>query len=525
MHASFLTSLKYFVVSAVFLVMIAAGFDRIVIPSMEDQGKIVAAGWRQDNLEYTLLGYGRNRADENNWVWRSLGWPVNESKGSKKRILVLGDSFVWGIGLSNLNDTWWRQLGKELKRRGFEEVEVIGAGLPCKSTREQLEQARKLIPKYKPDLIIWGYVTNDPEERDPETGQNVVKALYELPPDKPFVTLRRNLEEIAPNLSAIMLAIRDKNRTEKLSGRIGQYQYYDWELRLLEGENFKRYRQTVAELGELVRKTGVPSFMITLPVCGPAHFHPWEYEHSKEMDYLIADIRRYYDERYGPVRKLYRENGIDFLDILDDYLKVLSNDERMSSIDSPLKLGANPADGHPGPMLTHFYAVKAADYLESKYRNSLGKKAPPEKARVKTPKVNDWVPVQMWLHKKGENLLAFAWPAEEKALLYMPIRRNHVQLSLEEAVPVKSIRLFGSGLREANIYLTSEAKDAHFDTREIHELGSRRGSDITWTLPDEEWASLVSTIRVTGEVRVDHQLYIELVNDATALSAGSARRM
>ncbi len=63
-----------------------------------------------------------------------------------------------------MNDIWWRQLAREVDRRGYKDVEIIAAGMQGINTRIELDVAKKVIPKFKPDLVIWGYIPNDADE-------------------------------------------------------------------------------------------------------------------------------------------------------------------------------------------------------------------------------------------------------------------------------------------------------------------------------------------------------------------------
>ena len=98
-------------------------------------------------------------------VWTSAGIPYPKEKGMGKRILVIGDSFVWGDGYANANDIWWRQLDRELKRRGYWQVEVVAAGASGASTLDQLWWLRndQHLKALAPDAIIIGYASNDPD--------------------------------------------------------------------------------------------------------------------------------------------------------------------------------------------------------------------------------------------------------------------------------------------------------------------------------------------------------------------------
>lgn len=66
----------------------------------------------------------------------------------KKRVLVLGDSFVWGLGVG-LDQTFSKRLEALLT-----DTEVINAGVPGYSTDQELLWLERQGTKYKPDLVI-----------------------------------------------------------------------------------------------------------------------------------------------------------------------------------------------------------------------------------------------------------------------------------------------------------------------------------------------------------------------------------
>jgi len=454
------------------ILLIIAGLillDRKIIPSMEDRWKVSAFGWERENKKINHNNGIRNRADETNWVWRSNGHPVQEQKSAATRILVMGDSFVWGSGTANMNDTWWRMLAREVRRRGYGQVEVIAAGLGGMNTRQQLEQARVLVPRYKPDLIIWGYVANDADEGH----VSQIRMLLQIDHlEKGFVLLDRYMGPVLPNVDVVLQELRQRKRETSLSGPDLGYEYADWELKLLEGGNFRRYKRTVADLGRFQAETGLPAFVMSLPT--------WP-------------SRAYFEPRFGPVKPLFDAAGVPFYDILSAF--VAAHPDEKANQENILRWGITPANGHPGPLSAHFYAVQAADILESHYRDSLGQKSPnPKPAPVR---FNDWMPTSMKV--RGEKAMHFTYPADERDLMYMPLRRPFVQFNLESPASLREIRLSGPTLTKASVWITTEDPSLHYDPGVIHALGEREGSSLTWSL--EGLAGAVNTIRISASFK------------------------
>lgn len=78
-----------------------------------------------------------------------------EKQQDKKRILVLGDSFVWGYGV-NAEETLTRRLEAELAG-----AEVINAGVTAYGTTQELLWLEREGVKYHPDLVVLVLYKND----------------------------------------------------------------------------------------------------------------------------------------------------------------------------------------------------------------------------------------------------------------------------------------------------------------------------------------------------------------------------
>ncbi len=492
----------YFVYSIVGVFFLCYLLDQYVLTSLEDAGKICSASWRQDNAMLLEQMKQRNLSTEEQPIWRSKGFPVSLQSPKSKRILVMGDSFVWGSGYSNLNTLWWRQLQRELQRRGYNDVEVIAAGQPGAPTRKELNWAKKLVPMYKPDLVIWGYVTNDPEEGDTKNGLSYVKNVHCPPDDFPVRTVTF-VSSLFPNLGDELFNVLRKGiRTKKLSGDLYGYDFADWELKLLEGKNWQVYNDTVKDLGEYVTHLSVPSFAMTLPSC------VFIGNTSKGLD-QISFIRNYYDVRYKPVRELWEKDKIKWCSSLDAFLKAARQDKRIESPDPPLWLGINPANGHPGPLATHCHAVEAANILEADYPSVLGKRTMPVDI-VAEPVINDWLPCSISLQQSVSKVF-FVYPTNDAEMLTMPIRKPFVQLNLANPVSISQLSLTGANLKSADIYISSDDPDKHFDDGSLLELGEKKGGFEKWNPTLSPRTAMVDTIRICAKFNgSDHRVLLDL---------------
>lgn len=475
----------YFGCSVLIVLLLLACVDRFVIPELQRKGELPSPAWKDHNERVFKFLTQRNCATGENPVWRSGSHPVSEDANGKKRILVMGDSFVWGDGLSNMNDIWWQQLQSELQSRGYNDVEIIAAGKCGASTRMELDWAKKLFPIYKPDMVIFGYVTNDPDEGSDEAGDGIVKQMKKGPEDSAFADSFGLFEDVFPDLAFQLKGLRGRKLSEQVSGPEG-YFYSDWELKILEGENFKAYTKTVENLADFAKTAAVPCFMFTLPL-------PQE------------SVR----ERFAPVEKLYKEKGVAFVNNLDPMLDWYKKDRNLSS-QGMLKMRVSPVNGHPAVAATHFYAVQAADYLEKNFPDKLGPKT--EVKAAQGVAVNDWAPPVLGVTNPKQNIFAMYYPSEENLFLLMPLERPYVQLNLAQPKALKEIHIIGKNLQGASLAVRCGQTSNMPNTATIKDLGSKKGNGCIFKLPADANTGLVDEILVTADINgADKQVLVECV--------------
>ncbi len=480
-------SIAYFLVSA--LVIAAAAFlvDRVLLPGLEDRGSLAGNDWSKDNQTIYEFLKQRNLANEDDPVWRSSTFPVSKEHPGKKRILVMGDSYVYGDGCSNLNDIWWRQLQFELERRGYNNVEVIGAGLCGASTHRQLDWARKLLPEYKPDMIVWGYVNNDPEEGSNQSGQGIVKQI-KLPEDKSFDNFWSQTSKIFPNFTQQLSALRAQKLTHKYSGEKYGYEYGVWVDKILQGQNFEEYKNTIKNLADFVKESKTPSSMVSL--CMP--FEP--------------------ASRLASVKALFSAAGLDFHTLTEAMQPWYARLITRRLVQGPFALAVNPANGHPNVTANHFYAVSTADILEKSYPQVLGEKSEPLKESDAKIKVNDFVPPIIAASNPKPNIFAMYYPVHDNEFLHMPIRRPFVQLDLERPSAIKEVHIAGNNLKGCSLALRARDPSISDQVVEIHDLGSKKGGGCTFKLKGERWNAGVDEILVTANIEgPDRLVLVELV--------------
>jgi hypothetical protein len=107
-------AIKYFVVAVCCVVALVAIVEwRLAV--LAGEGRVTSDPWQREDARIGRMNAAKVKASPENPFWRSAGISPALTKASgKSRILVIGDSFVWGDGYVNANDIWWRQLEREL---------------------------------------------------------------------------------------------------------------------------------------------------------------------------------------------------------------------------------------------------------------------------------------------------------------------------------------------------------------------------------------------------------------------------
>ena len=242
------------------------------------------------------------------------------------RIVVLGDSYVWGDGVE-LEDIWSHVLESSLTAQYGDAVEVVSWGGKGWSTEQQLEFLESEGRDFDMDMVIIGFVTNDPDVR------GFTPALRGLPAWDKVV---RRLCPLFKN-SVRFLCLRVNHLLYSLP-YFRHWGYRNWEDGLYTAENLRPYEWILQRLQVALTRRGAAFFFVTLPSA---------YDPSLTT-------------KYERVFALLRRNGIPYLDLLPEVQRQFGDysPERVRR-----ELWASPVNGHPGPRLSHLYAEQVLNCL------------------------------------------------------------------------------------------------------------------------------------------------------------------
>jgi HEAT repeat protein len=245
-----------------------------------------------------------------------------KKKNGIKRIAVLGDSFIWGYGLP-YEQIWSHKLEKMILDK-YKNIELMSWGLSAWSTLDEMSFLEKHGIKYDIDMLIVGFVTNDPDIGD-------VKM-------KPYKwqgnILIKTLKILFPDAISFIASYTNRFLTEHF---YADHQYDNWEKALYTDENLLNYLEILQDFSRFCNSKNIDLlFVLTAP---------------ESNDIII--------EKFNKIIPLLEQAHIKYLNLLPSLQKHLGHIPTR-------KLWANPANGHPGDFSTSVIAKEVYNYLETK---------------------------------------------------------------------------------------------------------------------------------------------------------------
>lgn len=289
-----------------------------------DRASSDVAVWRQENAYLEQENWDRLSAPTDAEVLPARDIP--ELPGSI-RVLVLGDSFVWGTGVLDPDMRWWVELQNELDARTSPGTFTVRAvGTPGASTMSQSAWLRSgVLNSVDPAVVVVPYVANDsvPHPADFEPGglcHGVCPALLNHVPEFIDCFQRERSEAVCRDL------LRESYPDAVVFSEVVD--------RPLDGPYSAAFGAAIRSIAEVT--SGRVLLWMPTPV-DPA-------------DWANAQL----------VESVFAQAGF-----------TLVSPERTVGLLRPLPSGSeadpdrhlNPDDAHPGPVLTRAYATDMADAI------------------------------------------------------------------------------------------------------------------------------------------------------------------
>lgn len=237
------------------------------------------------------------------------------------RIAILGDSFVWGGGVPY--DVIWSHKFEKIISGRFQNIEVLSWGISGWSTLDELNFLKTHGKDYEIDLLIVDFTTNDPDLGTyPQQYLNFGKSLWFAPVKKFFPLSSQFIRSYVNN-------IYERYLTK-------DFGYFNWENKLYEKENLKNYAKVLSDFSVICRELNID----LLFVLTPNNYH------------------EVFKEKFEKITPLLTEARIQYLDLYPAVYQKLHNIPHRH-------LWANPADAHPGDLVTEIYKNEVFNFLDS----------------------------------------------------------------------------------------------------------------------------------------------------------------
>lgn len=224
------------------------------------------------------------------------------------RVAVTGDSFIWGDGLP-WPKVWSHKLESKINAR-YNHVETLSWGKNGWSTLDEYNFFVTNGYRYHPDLLLFGFVHNDPDMGD-------YKHMNPL-----WYSRLGFMYKIFPRLTGTVLDY------------LYNGSYARWMKKLYSEKNLKKYASLLSDIKALEKKHRLKvAFVLT-----PNSIHDDNKVLFPQIDSLLKDA------------------DITCINLLPQMQTTFADTP-------PDSLKANPANSHPGDLLTEFYADEVLKYI------------------------------------------------------------------------------------------------------------------------------------------------------------------
>lgn len=278
---------------------------RIYVGPAQEAGPEIMR-WQQLNDSLNLA----NKAYAEGHPFKFTDRPRSVEKDSGIfRIAVLGDSFIWGDGLP-YDSAWSHKLEQRILAQ-YDNIEVMHWGRNGWQTKQQVEFYTTEGYKFKPDLLILGFVDNDPDMGRFEHMHYDFRNNYWL------------FYKIWPSLA------------EKVLSKAYSHSYNKWLKRLYGDENLQYYSGIWKSFMQELAKADIDYFIVQTPAC------------------LSPECHTYYRE----IQPFFSNLDLEYVDLYPTAFEKLGH----LPYDS---LRANLANYHPGTRMTNLFADEVLSYLQ-----------------------------------------------------------------------------------------------------------------------------------------------------------------
>ena len=283
------------------------------------------------------LYYAIDRSRERDRAYKGARF----EKGSLQ-VLAIGDSFTYGQGVK-LEDTYIKRL--EHARAG-RRIYGINLGESGADVKDVLKQLSTNIDRYQPDLVVYGYVLNDPiEHRD--------SSVAPLDEENPFPDDGTRWDLINLRTPAMLAARGAAARWAGRHSRIADYLLATIEKRRVSAQSIQHYldlhdpEKNTRGLAETLSKISLMKKMADgkgsrfVVMIFPILF-------NIDSDYPLLPVHRFLTRKFT-------EMGVDSIDLLPPFSRFKAE-----------KLWVAPSDQHPNEVAQSIAAEQIERWMRSR---------------------------------------------------------------------------------------------------------------------------------------------------------------
>ena len=410
--------------------------------------------------------------------------------GDTVNIVVIGDSFVWGDNSVNRNELFWRQAEHMLRAKGYN-CSVTAIAMAAADAYEELQWYENYLEENRPDLVVFGYISNDPViPQDQNAAAEEEDGDEEETPD--LFPVLSPVRVLFPNIyqSLVSYIVSKTMYMEKYDDLLK-----DYDEEILKGE-VRAYYQThfVDKLDAITKETGIPSVVMTLPNLPGSPL---------------------YKACYKPLKDIYADTSVAFYDLYPAF-------DRFYSAKHKKNLFVNAGNDHPGSAAHYFYASFLTDLLESDFGAVLGEKQN-RSLCSNVICVNECTPCGINLQTAAQSekyaQYTFTYPerkshthllsSTDQYWLTEPLGKRYIKLSFENPVDLTGLELTGAPAGKTELYYSKINEALGYDDNTLYPVVlTETGAALSGVLHDEKITSVC--IHIAEDVSVPGELGLKI---------------
>lgn len=388
-------------------------------------------------------------------------------------IVVLGDSFTWGQSVTNRNEVYWRLLETSLRSQGYN-VRVYGVGMLAANSFDELHWLRDttLTEDLQPDLIVIGYLYNDPD--DSKTEADVLrKSIYVQPNEKlrpALSVMERFLPNIARRLKIYLVAKTMYTAPGLCVGNEGGSSIVY--APILKDRCYHKFkREFIEPLDAFAGECGVPVVLMPLAV--------------DSGETMLTQL-------YQPLHELCgNTKNIKLFDSTHDFFHGFASSKHAANY------RINIADLHPGSAMNRFYAQYMEKFLKKDFADLLGAPAGRD-LNADRLTVNEALPWRTIVERVREDADEAVYTVRYPSLyethpiwtfdlpyyLTLPIEKDYISFSLSRPTDLADVEVTGKDAEDVEILYQCVNEKLGYDDHTVRPFGTKDGGVWTDEAPD-----------------------------------------